>query len=468
MKKIILFELNEVPLKILKYYVKAQPDSTLAKIFPLSKKYETYTEDKGHLSPWITWPTFHRGVTNEKHYIADFGQSTKEIDNEFPPIWKILAKRGLKVGMFGSLHSYPPPDSYENYDFYMPDVFASGSECFPKSIEAFQAFNLRMSRESGRNVSQKIPFSYALSMLGNLSELGFKARTVGDIAKQLVDERVDRWKVVRRRTYQTVLAFDVFMRQLNKNRPDFTTFFTNHVASSMHRYWAAAFPDEYEELNYDAQWLSTFNEEIIFTMSKADEMIRRLVAFADNNPEFQIMIASSMGQQAYESKPIETQLYLTDAKHFMNKLGVDDSNYEIRPAMLPQFNVQVNDSKASTFADHLSKMKVNGRAVEYRQKDGGFFSIDFGQQNLTNPVITVDGETVALKDCGLTNVEIADKSGCTAYHIPEGILVLYDASMVEKDDNVSQISSVEVCPFILNNFSLRPPDYMAQRAAMLV
>lgn len=61
---------------------------------------------------------------------------------------------------------------------------------------------------------------------------------------QVVSERVRQARNVRRRTYQSVLAFDIFMKQLESTRPGFATFFTNHVASSMHRYWAAAFPGD--------------------------------------------------------------------------------------------------------------------------------------------------------------------------------------------------------------------------------
>jgi predicted component of type VI protein secretion system len=39
--------------------------------------------------------------------------------------------------------------------------------------------------------------------------------------------------------------FDIFMNQLERTKPGFTTFFTNQVASSMHRFWAASFPEEY-------------------------------------------------------------------------------------------------------------------------------------------------------------------------------------------------------------------------------
>jgi len=467
MKKVILFELNEVPLRIVQYFIHARPDSTLARLFPRAKKFETVTEDAGELSPWITWPSLHRGVPNSKHYIQNFGQPVDEVDREFPPIWKLLADKGISVGVFGSLHTYPPPKSFENYRFFIPDVFASGSECFPKSIEAYQAFNLRMSRESARNVSARVPFKEAIGVLSNLSELGFKPRTVVDVARQLVEERLDRWKVVRRRTFQTVLAFDIFVHQLAKTRPDFTTFFTNHVASSLHRYWAAAFPEDYDEVGYDTEWLRTFNKEILFTMEKADEMLARLVRFVDLNPEFQLMVATSMGQKATLANPVETKLYIVNAEAFMTRLGVANGNWEKRPAMLPQFNVQVSGNAAAGFKRQLERLSVNGEQISFVREGDGFFSITMGHTNIPHPVLSFDNANIPLEELGIANVEITDKSGTTAYHIPEGALLIYDPSMPQTAE-ITRISTLDVSPYLLTNFGQRVPNYMGGRAYSLV
>ena len=67
-----------------------------------------------------------------------------------------------------------------------------------------------------------------------------------------------------------VLAFDVFMKQLKSSKPQFATFFTNHVASSMHRYWAATYPGDYENFNIEKEWVETYKNEINFTMDIFD------------------------------------------------------------------------------------------------------------------------------------------------------------------------------------------------------
>jgi hypothetical protein len=320
-RKIVLYELNEVPWRVLDQFAAWRPTSHLARLFPVMRRFGTFAEDRSDLSPWITWPTLHRGVTDERHGIVGFGQDLTAVDLEYPPIWELLARAGMSVGVCGSLHTYPLPPAIERYRFFIPDVFAAGAECFPEAISTFQAFNLDMVHESARNVSRRIPWARALRFLAAAPGLGFKPRTAIDLAEQLASERRRPWQRVRRRTYQTVLAFDVFIHQLETTRPDFTTFFTNHVASSMHRYWAAAFPTDYKEFEYTDEWIDTYRGEIAWTMEKADELFGRLVRFADRNPEYQIWVTTSMGQAATEAKPLATQLYIGDVRRFMTALG---------------------------------------------------------------------------------------------------------------------------------------------------
>ena len=334
MKKVILFELNEVPTRVFEYYRDQRPDSTLAKIFPSCRLYETYAEDK-ILSPWITWPSVHRGVNDDKHHIHNFGQPLAEIDKEFPPIWQTLAAQGLRVGVFGSLHTYPPPSDLQQYDFFIPDTFAAGSECFPKAVETFQSFNLAMARASARNVSTAVPWKEALRFVSSLPELGIKPSTVIDTGKQIVSEKLNHARTVRRRTYQVILAFDIFMKQLAANKPDFCTFFTNHVASSMHRYWAAIFPGDYETFKHQPSWVETYKEEIMFAMDKFDAMLTRLTRFVDHTPGFELWIATSMGQAATTAEPCESELQIKNANKFASFFGL--KQWERRPAMLPDF-----------------------------------------------------------------------------------------------------------------------------------
>ena len=102
MKQIIFLELNEVPDKIFKRSFKSKKYKTDLSEFEYTR---TISNDIGELSPWITWPTVHRGITNKQHLIKDINQDVTELDKKFPTIMSDLASNGYKVGVFGSMHS---------------------------------------------------------------------------------------------------------------------------------------------------------------------------------------------------------------------------------------------------------------------------------------------------------------------------------------------------------------------------
>ena len=468
-RKIILFELNEVPSRIFDAYCRWHPHSPLAQRLGQCLRFDTLTEDAGSLSPWITWPSLHRGVNNEKHLLSDFGQSTAEVDKAHPPVWKLLQREGVSTGVCGSLHTYPLPANVEGYSFYLPDTFAAGAECFPRVLESFQAFNLEMARESARNVSKRVPWASALRVLRDAPELGFRPSTALDLAGQLLAERRAPERRGRRRTYQSVLAFDVFMRQLETTRPAFTTFFTNHVASAMHRYWAAAFPDDYETMDYTPAWIAKYQDEIRFAMGKADVFLTRVLGFADANPEYTVWITTSMGQKATRARPVETQLYVTDGKRLMGALGFGEGQWESRPAMLPQFNVAVAAERQSELVSKLRKLRINGVPLSFRVNAAGFVSLDFGHDNLDSTAAAeLEGAPRPFASLGLSNVTIDDKSGTSAYHIPQGCLFIYDPKQLARPGRArEQLSALEIVPSILRNFGIERPGYMRSAPALL-
>ena len=469
-RKIILFELNEVPFKILDQFCQSRPNSTMARRLPGCFQYQTHTQEISSLSPWITWPSVHRGVNDERHMIRNFGEDLTEVDKFFPPVWEMLRSKGVSVGICGTLHTYPVPKNLQDLSFYLPDTFAAGSECFPQNLVLFQEFNLQMARESARNVARGVPWMGALKMLAHAPDLGFKLQTLTDVAGQLFLERVDKSRTVRRRTYQSVLAFDIYMRQLENTRPAFSSFFTNHVASAMHRFWAANFPEDYapEDFGYEDDWINTYRYEIDWSMQKADRFFDRLVKFADRHPEYQVWMTTSMGQAATRAIPLETQLYMKDLAKFMASLGFGSNEWSQRPAMVPQYNLFISPGNESRFREMLGKLHIDGKPVSFREKDHGFFSLDFGHKNLyQGPQWAVlDGNPISFTDMGLENVEIEDKSDANAYHIPQGCLVIYDPQNTQPKTGRSDISTLDIAPALLRNFAHPVPDYMQKPVAL--
>jgi hypothetical protein len=90
------------------------------------------------------------------------------------------------------------------------------------------------------------------------------------------------------------LAADLFLKQLERIRLDLTALYTNHVAAAMHRYWGAAFPLNYTP-SLDREWIGQYAGESTFAMDKFNRVLAGFVEFVDANPEYTMLIGSSMG-----------------------------------------------------------------------------------------------------------------------------------------------------------------------------
>jgi hypothetical protein len=452
---VVLFELNEVPARVMRDYAERRPQSAIAALLKAGSMITTTCPDSGHLSPWVTWPTLHRGVPDTVHGIRHLGQDLHAA-REWPPVWELAARGGASVGVFGSLHSWPPPADAGRYAFFVPDPFAPEADVVPATLGDFQAFNLAMSRASGRNVAAGLPLREAARAGACALRHGLRLRTLLRAAEHLMSERVSPWRRLRRRTWQSVVAFDLFLHLWRQDPPDFATFFTNHVASAMHRYWAAAWPEDYAEALHDEDWVRRYRGEIDFAIGHTDRMLGALMR-AMPEPGV-LLVASSMGQAATRARKVRTQLYLRDQPRFMAALGVPAGAWAARPAMEPDFSVHVEVDHADTFAAGLAELRVNGEPLTHARREGTFFSISFGQEDLPqDAAAAVGGKAVRLAELGLQNVEIEDQAATTAYHIPEGILLAWSKS--ELPNLKPDALTTQIAPTILSLLNQPAPTY---------
>lgn len=476
-RNLILVELNEVPYRVIDWYTRERPGSTLARILPQCAQYQTLTEDKIALDPWISWPTLHRGVNDEMHGILHLGQADEETDSRFPPVWRILKARGLQVGVFGSLHSSSIPADAADYRFYLPDYFDAKVFAQPASLLPFQELNLVMTRQSARNVTRKMPLGTLARFLATAPAAGLRLATLADSAGQLVHETFDRSSRIRRRAYQPLVMADLFVRQLQRSLPHFATFYTNHVAAAMHRYWGAAFPEDYAQ-PLETQWIRRYGGEIRFAMDKFDVILRQLTRFVDTYPQYVLLIASSMGQAAVAAQRTDQFLTVTDPGRLMARLGVPPAGWEERPAMVPVRCLVVREGYRDQVLAGLesvgvadAQMRRNRRPVgplSYDERDRGFFQVFVQIDNYRGPdSVRIGGQSVPLAEAGLGMLAHEDNVNCTAQHVPAGSLISYCREPRGRPAHGrEQISTLDVVPSIMKLFGLETPAYMRGRAAV--
>ena len=430
---IVLLEINEVPWRLVDRYRDDPAFPHIRKFFDEAHCFTSRAVDTGELSPWVTWPTVHRGMNNEAHCIRNLGQDPMSFRGT--PIWEEFRKASQSIGVFGAMQSWPPIEPGPN-GFFVPDTFAQDSRCFPRTLEPLQAFNLGQVKKNPRVLSRS-SFGPAEGMEVAWSALssGVRISTLFRVAAQLLGERFDRSKIARRPIFQTILFWDVFCRQFDPaNPPAYSSFFTNHIAGVMHRYWRDVFPEDFAS---DARSQSAHNPEsheptMRFALSVLEEMLAKVHEWRRQNPRLIIVFASSMGQgPVYRNEHEGKEIIVSDLSALMRLVGLSADDYKPLLAMVPQVAVEVPDtSKREHALEKFANCKtILGESFIRVQTIGTTLSITVAttsRKAIEAGKFVIGGEEFSWEAAGINAVDI---DAGTGYHIPEGTLAFYGGAV---------------------------------------
>ena len=455
---LILYELNEVPRKLYDFYIKKNPSSSFAFFKEKGLVFDTFTRDEGELHPWSTWPTVHRGVYNNQHQIKFINQDLTS-SSKFKPIWQILSENKIYTGVFGSLQSYPPLEN-PYIKFYLPDTFSPDSKASSEILRLFQSFNLLMASDNkakSRNINKKqLKVFYKLFLSRTLS-----SNTIFSIINQLIREKINAKNKARRSLIQDIMAFDLFYKTLNKTRPIFCTYFTNHVAGMMHRYWKDLFPYEFglTKHKYDP----FHAKSIIRAMDIANNDLAKLIKFSKSN-NYDLWVISSMGQQAINRGEYLPELYLNDFQKFLLFLKRNNNNFKLLPAMQPDYCIECSTSEdLNLLRNYLKCIKdFNGKQIIFERyppvNNRLNICLKDSKDTFLRKKVMFNDIELPIEDLGF---EFIKRDMGTGYHIPEGIFLALGGNNKRLDRYQKQIiETSRICPTILDIFNVKIPDYM--------
>jgi hypothetical protein len=428
MNPILLLEINEVPWRLIDRYIDDPRFPNLKTFFAKSAQFTSVAVDSGELSPWVTWPSLHRGMSNEQHGVLDLGQDPATFRGT--PIWKDMRDAGHSIGICGSMQSWPAIDPGPG-GFYIPDTFAHDERCIPDYVSPLQAFNLGQVQRNGRVIDRRLPSPSALlTILSSMRRSGVRLSTIASIAASVAKERIDRRLIARRPIYQTLLFWDVFVRHFDpKNPPALSTFFTNHIAGVMHRYWRDVFPEDFPD--HVADDANSQEPLMCFALGVLDRMLGKVMAWSSINPKLVVVFASSMGQNAVHRDSYEgEQLLVSDLDRLMKSAGAEQGEFERRLAMVPQVAAAVADpARRATIRSNLEAIRTNnGTHFVSVREIGDNLSITVSTPPLTELIgrsVDIDGRHLEPADIGLRLQKV---DAGTGYHIPEGALAFLDQS----------------------------------------
>ncbi len=454
--RILFYELNEVPWKVIDYYLANRPNSNLAMLLDQSHSLTTRSVDEGELHPWSTWPTIHRGVSNQKHGIKYLNQDLSVADT-WPPIWEILTDNKIETGVFGSLQSYPPKTSVHN-KFYIPDTFAAKPKTHPEQYEAFQRFNLA---QTGANkaVSSKISasdFQQALALL----RTGVQLKTLTKVSIHVLNELINPLFKSRRAILQPLLAFDVFLNCIKADQPAYVSFYSNHVAGIMHRFWKYSFPEDFDESEPTGKKAEFHGQSIIKAMDVFDEQLGRLLVIAKRY-DYKIVVCSSMGQQAIDRGDYQPELGLANFEQLKLAVGFDG---EVK------LNLAMQPDVAFEFKDEITLKRFEQQLSRVTDTDGkqllpeGYPAVGLTLNRklvstsalVDNQQIKIGDQLMQLSDVGL---KLFERDQGTGYHQPDGILI-WQSESNSIDDSRRLVDSRQVLPTLLAEYGVPIDEYM--------
>ena len=432
LNSILALEINEIPWTMIDWAISTCRFPSISEFFLNSRTISTLVNYSNDLSPWSTWPSMHRGLPIQEHGIYALGQDIATYKGV--PIWDELVSLGLSVGIFGPLQSWPPRDPGK-FGFYLPDTFAQTPEAIPKSLEAFQRFNLTMVKKSGRVPSNN-------NMLESLNLLMRSRPTFqmyAHILRHLGLESVGYIGKESRTTLQSQITWDLFKRYYNagSHSISYASWFTNHIASVLHRYWNHIFPLSYSK-PLSSQSLAKLRL-VFYAFSQLDLVLRDAMSIAKRNSRITIVLSSSMSQEPVTmSSRTEVSLICRDLAKFSSTLWGASNFATPNLAMVPQVSFGMPDiSILSSYKkilagknlicvlEHGDPIPLISRFDSY----GVSLSISLASRLDSAPLFIQDsqGTRYSLNDFGIICESVNSPS---AYHCPEGVLAIYGNKVV--------------------------------------
>jgi hypothetical protein len=465
-KKVVLYELNEVPWQIADLYVDARPNSTLRALLGSSLCLTTVNEDPVPLQPWRTWPTFHTSLYTREHNSYDLGQDPATFHGV--PLWDVADRAGRRVGLFGPLQSWPPR-AFRNGGFFVPDTFAPSPETSPESLQRFQAFNLAMTRRNGFSSDAQLkPTELARAGL-DLAVRGLAPSSAAMLGTMLVRERRDPRYTSARSVAQALPSFDLYWRLHRKYKPDLSVFFTNHVAGMMHRFWGDGVPGYAEDQQYEPDPVyATF---VFQALDVFDRQLARMLRTIEGRDDTVLVVAASMGQGPVPFREIPETYVLEDAGQLLERLHLDGATPLL--AMYPRVAVGFDDDAA---AEHAAGLLASVRTERgalftdiHHRGSTVSFEMDYprGDRDLPRTAVVGNGSGDEKLDLGELGVVVRARpgGGNTAYHVGDGLFVAYGRG-IARDNSRREVSVLDAAPSILDLMGLEPDPSMQGRPGL--
>jgi hypothetical protein len=454
--KLLVIEANEIPPKVFHRFAALRPDSALARLIGAHGLIETEAGDVSEqfLYPSQSWASFNTGRSYDEHRIHWYND-VKDYNAFY---WHALAATGHSTVLVNTLHS-SPLKSYVgdgNYKLVLPDCFAPDSDALPARFAPFQAFNASAAVLNGRKAFLSSTLAAAAKSVlrdPRPSSWGVSSESVIDLSQ--IGAAVAAGQRERLRLAQFPVLASIFLRAMKQHLPELGVLFTNHVAAMMHRYWYAAFPEDFAKAAYPSEWIERYRGEIFVAMDLLDRWIGRFERFA-NKYQYTMLIVTSMGQAANQDVTKEgvvennRDYRISDPKKFIGRLlrGIGKPVFE--SAMIPQYTFAFpSEQEARTAVEYLDRIAFHGITLTLDRSETKVTVSALVRPDETGE-IRADNESLTLAELGIVAFEIDDHH--SGRHHPIGSLIVANDGNRQFADWKGRINYLDYAPAVRSFF----------------
>jgi hypothetical protein len=300
---------------------------------------------------------------------------------------------------------------------------------------------------------------------------GLTAWSASKLAHHLVRERYDHRYMAARPIMQVLPCFDLYWRLHRQTGPALSIFFTNHVASMMHRFWGDWMPGYAATERYTPD--PVYREFILEAMAVFDHQLGRVRRWVDQHPNSVLLLATSLGQGPIPYMDMSETYVLEHPEQLIETLALKGAEPAI--AMYPRitlaFAQPVELERARRIIETVSvddvaifrDVRVLGNTLSFEiayQNDATRLARDARWQP-AGPAAERHGDIAEL------GIEVRSRpgGGNTAQHTPDGVLIAYGAG-VDPDAGRDKVPILDVAPSVLALLGLEPaPDMQGNATA---
>lgn len=439
--KIFIFELNEISPLILNKYIKRYPNSSISKFAKKSQKLITIADDikEKDLYPAQSWASINSGKPFKRHKVKWYNDTKKNCSQ----IWDDLSINN-SIGIVNVLHS----SNYKNFRFFnyfISDPYKKFEKTIPSSLLGFKKFINSQTFKSNRISKFQITFKeikYIFSFF-----LKIRLRTYLRILKILFEIKFKK-KKERLRNVDFLLHFDIFLWSVKNKSSDINVFFTNHIASQIHRYLGALLPSKNIKSYFGNNWIRKNSDEVFYSMRLFDKNFYELENDLIKKNDV-VVFVSSMGQglvNKYNKNHLTK--YVHNQKDFFDIFFDNKEKYEVLGSMSPQLTIKSKDNfNAKTLLKELKK-KDNSKIIENYDLNNNILTISVNFKNYK--YVYIDNKKYSLSKIGVKEDYIDTQN--TGKHIKEGILLIKSPKKIKSSKKISYLKYRSIIERIVTEY----------------